>query len=110
MINNQKNFEFTFKEEHFKPYYRNLDMQINTDIDNTLQEYINNNFEKIKSVEVTDNEITKEEFFGDIMDPINTKERDQYVQLMNTFLSRKDKRKLSRYKGFKSFTDRMYGK
>lgn len=36
--------------------------------------------------------------------------RENYIQLMDTFLNRKQKRKLSRYKGFKSFTDRIYGK
>lgn len=35
---------------------------------------------------------------------------ESYVQLMDTFLNRRDKRKLSRYKGFKSFTDRIYGR
>jgi len=30
-----------------------------------------------------------------------------YIGLMNTFLNRKDRRKLSRYKGFKSFSDRF---
>lgn len=36
--------------------------------------------------------------------------RENYVQLMDMFLNRKDKRKLSRKKGFKSFTDRIYGR
>lgn len=84
---------------------KNLEQQ-----DNAIKEYINNNFNKIKSVDIEDNKIIKEDFFGDIMDPINVKEKDQYVQLMNTFLTRKDKRKLSRYKGFKSFSDRIYGR
>lgn len=35
---------------------------------------------------------------------------ESYINLMNTFLNRKQKRKLSRYKGFKSFTDRIYGR
>lgn len=35
---------------------------------------------------------------------------ENYIQLMDTFLDRKQKRKLSRYKGFKSFSDRIYGK
>lgn len=35
---------------------------------------------------------------------------ESYIQLMDTFLNRRDKRKLSRYKGFKSFSDRIYGR
>lgn len=67
-------------------------------------------FEKIKSVQIENDEIVDTQFYGDILDPININEREQYTQLMNTFLNRKQKRKLSRYKGFKSFTDRIYGK
>lgn len=69
-------------------------------------------FELIKSIKIDDesNEVLDTKFYGDILDPININEQDQYKQLMDTFLSRKDKRKLSRYKGFKSFSDRIYGK
>ena len=35
---------------------------------------------------------------------------ENYIGLMDTFLNRRDKRKLSRYKGFKSFSDRIYGR
>lgn len=33
---------------------------------------------------------------------------ENYIELMNTFLNRRERRKLSRYKGFKSFSDRIY--
>jgi len=32
---------------------------------------------------------------------------ESYIGLMNTFLNRRDRRKLSRYKGFKAFSDRF---
>lgn len=35
---------------------------------------------------------------------------ESYIGLMNTFLNRKDRRKLSRHKGFKTFSDRVYVK
>lgn len=66
--------------------------------------------ELIKDIKVDNDEIVDTQFYGDIMDDINIQEQEQYVQLLNTFLNRRDKRKLKRYKGFKSFTDRIYGK
>lgn len=61
---------------------------------------------------------TKESLLNQIEDYENSlnafkeynQSRENYIQLMDTFLNRKQKRKLSRYKGFKSFTDRIYGK
>jgi len=68
------------------------------------------NFDLVKDIKIEDDEVVDTQFYGDIMDDINIKEQEQYVQLMNTFLNRADKRKLKRYKGFKSFTDRIYGR
>lgn len=70
----------------------------------------NGSLELVKDIKVDNDEIVDTQFYGDIMDDININEQEQYVQLMNTFLTRADKRKLKRYKGFKSFTDRIYGK
>lgn len=70
----------------------------------------NNSLELIKDIKVENDEVVDTSFYGDIMDDINIKEQEQYVQLLNTFLNRRDKRKLKKYKGFKSFTDRIYGR
>lgn len=66
--------------------------------------------ELIKDIKVDNNEVVDVQFYGNIMDDINIQEQEQYMQLMNTFLTRADRRKLKRYKGFKSFTDRIYGR
>lgn len=66
--------------------------------------------ELIKDIKVDNDEVVDVQFYGDIMDDINIQEQEQYMQLMNTFLNRADRRKLKRYKGFKSFTDRIYGR
>lgn len=70
----------------------------------------NGSLELVKDIKVDNDEVIDTQFYGDIMDDINIQEQEQYVQLMNTFLTRADKRKLKRYKGFKSFTDTIYGR
>lgn len=67
-------------------------------------------FESIKSVTVEDDQIIKEEFHGDLAELSPDSKEDQYETLMNTFINRKDRRKLKRYKKHKSFTDRIYGR
>lgn len=77
--------------------------------DNAIKDHLST-MEHIKSVTIEDDEVIKQEFHGDLGELSPDTEEQQYETLMNTFLSRKDKRKLSRYKGFKSFSDRIYGR
>ena len=56
-------------------------------IDEALEKEVETNFEAFKE-------------YNDSM--------ENYIGLMNTFLNRRERRKLSRYKGFKSFSDRIY--
>lgn len=75
-------------------------------IDKAIKDQLKN-MDHIKSVTVEDDKVIKEEFHGDLRELSPDTEEEQYEALMNTFLNRKDRRKLSRYKGFKTFSDRF---
>lgn len=66
---------------------RKLDTLANKKMDEALEKEVETNFEAFKE-------------YNDSM--------ENYIELMNTFLNRRERRKLSRYKGFKSFSDRIY--
>lgn len=75
------------------------------------------NLELIKTVEVENDEVISQSFTksndtfeGDILPPVEMSKEEQYQALMNMFLNRQQKRKLNRYKGKQSFTDRIYGR
>lgn len=93
------------KEETLEYFNKSIESHYDNDIKKHLE-----TFESIKSVTVDNDNIVKEEFHGDLGELSPMSKEEQYESLMNIFLSRKDKRKLNKYKGKKTFTDKIYGR